>query len=336
MKKNTLALFFLLVALFFLFFYPSKKDAPYTHNEGRVFGTFYSLTYQHPEGEDLHQEVISALQQLDTSLSIFNDSSVIALINSNQSTQTDELFRQMFQQAQAVSEATHGAFDITVAPLVDLWGFGRGTRKQVTQAEVDSIRQWVGFHKLDLQNNLLIKSHPQIRLDASAIAKGLGVDVALKCLQAKGCINAMVEIGGEVACCGLNPNGEAWKVGINKPVNDTTGTDKSLERILHLTNMAVATSGNYRQFYYQDGKKYAHTIDPRTGYPASHSLLSATVIAPSCMEADAWATAFMVLGVDSALNICESQPELDCFLIYENEQGEIASLQSSEFTCRTN
>lgn len=330
-KKNLITLFFLLIALFFLFFYPSKQNEPYMRNEGRVFGTFYSLIYQHPEGVDLHQEVIAALQGLDASLSIFNDSSVIARINRGAQGEVDALFLQMYNQALEVSTVTNGAFDITVGPLVDLWGFGRGTRKQVSKAEVDSIRQRVGYHNLTLQDNVLVKADSLIRLDASAIAKGLGVDVALNCLKEHGCVNAMVEIGGEVACCGVNPDGKSWRIGINKPVNDSIGTDKSMECVLHLTDIAVATSGNYRQFYYHEGKKYAHTIDPRSGYPVEHNLLSATVVAPSCMEADAWATAFMVLGVDSALVLCDSRPELDCFLIYENDNGEVITRQSANF-----
>ena len=331
-KRNIITLFFLVVALFFLFFYPNKKQTAYIHNEGRIFGTFYSLSYLHPDGVDLGEKVVLALKGVDASLSIFNDSSTIALLNNNQDVTIDSLFLCMYQQALTVSEATQGAFDITVAPLVDLWGFGRGTRKTVTPEEVDSARQLVGYHKLTLTDNYLIKTNPQIRLDASAIAKGLGVDVALQCLKENGCTNAMVEIGGEVACYGLNPSGDAWKIGINKPINDSTGTDATLERVLHLTDIAVATSGNYRQYYFQGGKKYAHTIDPRTGYPVEHNLLSATVIAPSCMMADAWATAFMVIGIDSALTICENNPDLDCLLIYENDEGQFSSTQSTGFS----
>lgn len=330
-KRNLLALFFLLVALFFLLFYPNEKTAPYMRNEGKIFGTYYSLSYQHPDGEDLGEEVLAELKGVDASLSIFNDSSTIAKINENIPVDLDSLFLLVYQQASLVSQTTQGAFDITVAPLVDLWGFGRGTRKTVSASEVDSALQLVGYDNLTLLDDRLLKPDSRMRLDVSAIAKGLGVDVALQCLKEHGCTNAMVEIGGEVACMGLNPSGQPWKIGVNKPVNDSTCIDKSLECVLHLSDIAVATSGNYRQFYYRDGKKYAHTIDPRTGYPVAHNLLSATVVAPSCMMADAWATAFMVLGKDEALKICENNPDLDCFLIYEGDDGTFMTLQSSGF-----
>lgn len=331
-KRNLLALFFLLVALFFLLFYPNKKSVPYMRNEGKIFGTFYSISYQHPDSEDLGDEVLAELKRLDASLSIFNDSSTIAKINDNVEVDLDSLFLLMYRQAFSVSQATQGAFDITVAPLVDLWGFGRGTPKSVSSLEVDSARLLVGYNNLKIINNRLVKPEPRMRLDASAIAKGLGVDVALQCLKEHGCTNAMVEIGGELACIGLNPAGQPWKIGVNKPVDDSTCTDRSMECVLHLSDVAVATSGNYRQFYYRDGKKYAHTIDPRTGYPVNHNLLSATVIAPSCMMADAWATAFMVLGKEEALAMCEANPHLDCFLIYEELDGTFATLQSSGFS----
>lgn len=331
-KRNLLTLFFLLVALFFLVFYPNQKQQPYMHNEGRVFGTFYSLSYQHPDGRDLGELVYQELKRVDASLSMFNDSSTIAKINNNMPVELDSLFLLMYRQALQVSEKTQGAFDITVAPLVDLWGFGRGNRQVVTPVLIDSAQSLVGYQKLTLQGNSLLKSHPNIRLDASAIAKGLGVDVALQCLKANGCTNAMVEIGGEVACFGVNPAGEKWKIGVNKPVNDSTCMDQSMECVLKLADIAVATSGNYRQFYYHEGKKYAHTIDPRTGYPVEHNLLSATVVAPSCMLADAWATAFMVMGKDEALAVCEENPELDCLLICESEDGDFMTIQSSGFS----
>lgn len=330
-KRNFFTLFFLLVGLFFLFFY-KQQDQEYICNTGRIFGTFYNITYQHPDGRNLEEQIIAELHKVDASLSLFNDSSVIARINRNEPVRVDPYFTNMYEQAHQVSELSGGAFDITVAPLVDLWGFGRGVRHDVLPMQVDSIKAFVGYRTMMVsEDGYVLKADKRIRLDASAIAKGYGCDVVCRFLQEQGCENCMVEIGGEVVCRGVNPQGKSWKVGINKPIEDTAGVVNEMETVLALQDVAVATSGNYRQFYYKDGHKYTHTIDPRTGYPIDHALLSATVVAPTCMEADAWATAFMVLGVDSALALCNEMPDIECLLIYTDSTDTYATVQSAGF-----
>lgn len=296
-----------------------RKQAPYQTDQGLVFGTMYKITYQ--SKENLKTEIETELQKVDLSLSPFNKQSVITHINNNTDMQTDSLFDYVFRLARQVSEETHGAFDITVAPLVNAWGFGFKNAAQVNPQTIDSLRQFVGFEKIKLENGKIIKSDPRTMLDCSAIAKGFGVDCVARLFDRKGIRNYMIDIGGELVMKGENAKMEPWRIGINKPIDDSLSVNQELQTVLQISNVGLATSGNYRNFYYKDGKKYAHTIDPRTGYPIQHNILSATVVATNCATADAYATAFMVLGLDSAKAICHTHPELDAYFIYSKEDG---------------
>lgn len=299
-----------------------KSDTEYIRNSGKMFGTFYTITYQHPEGKDIHTDILEKMKEFDLSLSTYNPNSIISRINQNDtSVLTDSYFDEMFEMAQYVAAETHGAFDITVAPLVNAWGFGFTKLTDDENPDVEEILAYVGYQKIKLKDAQLLKDDQRILIDASAIAKGQASDVIAHLLEVHGCRNFMVEIGGEVVSRGLNPNGKPWQIGIDVPAEDMTDAGRELQTILGISGVGLATSGNYRQFYYRDGKKYAHTIDPRTGYPVEHNLLSATVVAPTCMEADAFATAFMVLGVDSAIAISNRIPQIECYLIYTDENG---------------
>jgi len=296
-----------------------RKQAPYQTNEGMVFGTIYKITYQ--SKENLKSEIEAALQKVDNSLSPFNKQSVITHVNNNENMEVDSLFTQVFQLSKEISEETHGAFDITVAPLVNAWGFGFKNATNVTDAVIDSLQEFVGIDKIDLVNGRIVKKDPRVILDCSAIAKGYGVDCVARLLDSKGVKNYMIDIGGELVMKGKNPKMETWRIGINKPIDDSLSVNQELQTVLEITDVGLATSGNYRNFYYKDGKKYAHTIDPRTGYPIQHNILSSTVVAKDCATADAYATSFMVLGLDSAKTICNAHPELDAYFIYTKEDG---------------
>lgn len=296
-----------------------RKQAPYQTNEGMVFGTIYKITYQ--SKENLKSEIEAALQKVDNSLSPFNKQSVITHVNNNENMEVDSLFTQVFQLSKEISEETHGAFDITVAPLVNAWGFGFKNATNVTDAVIDSLQEFVGIDKIDLINGKIVKKDPRVILDCSAIAKGYGVDCVARLLDSKGVKNYMIDIGGELVMKGKNPKMETWRIGINKPIDDSLSVNQELQTVLEITDVGLATSGNYRNFYYKDGKKYAHTIDPRTGYPIQHNILSSTVVAKDCATADAYATSFMVLGLDSAKTICNAHPELDAYFIYTKEDG---------------
>ena len=265
------------------------------------------------------EEIETELKKVDNSLSPFNPNSVITRVNHNEKTEVDSFFVHVFHLSKKISDETHGAFDITVAPLVNAWGFGFKKSTGVDSLIVDSLRQMIGYQKIDLQNNRIMKKDPRIMLDCSAIAKGFGVDAVARLLERKGIKNYMVDIGGEVVVRGKNSKMNAWRIGINKPVDDSLSVNQELQTVLAISDVGMATSGNYRNFYYKGGKKYAHTIDPRTGYPVQHSILSSTVIAKDCASADAYATAFMVMGLDSAKAFCEAHPELDAYFICSGE-----------------
>ena len=294
-----------------------KKQPPFRTNEGMVFGTIYKITYQH--NDDLQNDIKAAMMEVDNSLSPYNPSSIITRINHNEDTVLNEHFVHVFNLAQQISSETEGAFDITVAPLVNAWGFGFKHSIDIEPSVIDSLRQFVGYQKIKLEDGKIIKEDERTMLDCSAIAKGYGVDRVARLLDQKGVKNYMVDIGGEVVLKGKNPRMKNWRIGINKPVEDSLSVNQELQTILEVSDVGMATSGNYRKFYYKDGKRYAHTIDPRIGTPVQHNILSATVIAKDCTSADAYATAFMVMGLEKAKAFCEAHPELHAYFICDGE-----------------
>lgn len=302
-----------------------QRTMPYQHDEGMIFGTFYSVTYQHDR--DLHKEIEAELMKVDKSLSPFNKQSIITAINNNQPTTLDQMFLNVYDLAHQISEDTDGAFDITVAPLVNAWGFGFKNGTKPTAQAIDSLRQIVGYEKIHLMGKMIKKDDPRIMLDCSAIAKGYGSDVVARFLRNEGIKNFMVEIGGEVVTSGINPKRLPWAIGVEKPVDDSLATSKELQTILNITDIAMATSGNYRNFYYKNGKKYAHTINPKTGYPVQHNILSATVLAKECARADAYATSFMVVGLEKAKEILKRNTDLKAYIIYD-DNGKYSVWQS--------
>lgn len=303
-----------------------QRSVPYQHDEGFVFGTVYSVTYQ--SDENLKKEIEAELQKVDNALSPFNESSIISKINRNEAVTPDSLFLDVFRLARRVSEDTGGAFDITVAPLVNAWGFGFKQGVMPTPHAVDSLRRLVGFSKVteagEQGRTVIRKADPRMMLDCGAIAKGYGSDVVARFLRSRGVDNFMVEIGGEIVTSGVSAKRVPWKIGVTKPTDDSLSVNNELQTVLNVTDKAMATSGNYRNFYYKDGKKYAHTIDPRTGRPVQHNILSATVLAADCATADAYATAFMVMGLDGARKVLQRHPELMAYLIYSDADGENA------------
>ena len=311
---------FLLLLIFgSIYVIRQQQNTPYQRDEGFIFGTIYHITYQ--SDVNYQKEIEAELQKVDNSLSPFNKTSIISRINRNEDVKVDNLFAEVFQLAEKISKETDGAFDITVAPMVNAWGFGFKTGNPPTKQTVDSLRAIVGFQKVTLEEEHVKKQNPHIMLDCSAIAKGYGSDIVARFLKKKGIQNFMVEIGGEIVVNGNSEKQVPWRVGINKPTDDSLNTNQELQDVINVTDIAMATSGNYRNFYYKNGKKYAHTIDPKTGYPVQHNILSATVLAKNCATADAYATSFMVMGLDGARKVLEKHPELDAYLIYSDEKG---------------
>lgn len=295
-------------------------ETPYQEESGTVFHTLYHIKYQ--AARPLTDSIDAELQAFNLSLNPFIPQSVISKVNRNEPVEVDDWFETVFRTATEVSDRTGGAFDITCAPLVNLWGFGFQKMDSVTPSMVDSIRTFVGYRKMRLENRQVVKEDPRMMLNCSAIAKGFACDVVAQLLERNGVQNYMVEIGGEVTMRGVNAAGNGWRIGINKPEDETEGVRNGIQQIIQLNRAgAVATSGNYRNFYIKEGKKYAHTIDPRTGYPAEQQILSATIVADHCITADAYATAFMTLGLEKVRELAPSLEGIEYYLIYVDEEG---------------
>jgi len=291
----------------------------------------YSIIYESPEGVDYQEEITAKFQEYTLIFSPFEAESTISKVNKNEGVGLEPEFISCFKRAMEISEITNGAFDITAGSLVNAWGFGPDEKKKMSPQIVDSLKQFTGYKKIQIKNNTIQKELPEIKIDMNAISKGFTSDLMANFLKEKGCKNYMVEIGGEVVAKGENEKQKIWTIGISKPEEDLLGLTTDLQAKIHLPDRAMATSGNYRNFYVEDGKKYAHTIDPKTGYPVQHSLLSATVLANDCMTADAFATAFMVLGMEPGVEIARQVSEIEVYFIYSDDDGNNQVYMSENF-----
>lgn len=314
-------LIFLIIGTIYIL---KNNSVTYKSNSGKIFGTYYNIIYKHKN--DLKQDIVNVLNSVDNSLSPFNKNSIITAINENRDIVPDSMFLRVFSMAQHISNETEGAFDITVAPLVNAWGFGFKKGIPADSATIDSLRRYVGYTTVAYENGKIVKNDPQTMLDCSAIAKGYACDEVARMLRNKGISDFMVEIGGEVVTEGKNEKGNKWAIGISTPEEGASHND--IQEIIHISGKSMATSGNYRNYRYEGERRVAHTIDPRTGYPVQHSLLSATVVADNCTTADALATAFMVMGIEEAIEYSNSHPEIDVYLIYSDSTGNFATCET--------
>jgi FAD:protein FMN transferase len=301
----------------------------YKHEYGKISGftqgTTYSIVYQDPvklAPERLKDSIEKIFRNFDMSLSLYQDSSIISKLNRNEDVIPDTFFLNVFKRSEEISILTDGAFDITVGPLVKAWGFGPDEHKNFDKSKLDSLMKLVGFRKVHLSNGRLIKSDPGISLDANAIAQGYSVDVICRYFDSFGIESYLIEIGGEVRAKGYK-NGKYWKIGIDKSYDNNMSPGADLQAIIKLRDRALATSGNYRKFYIEDGIKYSHTIDPRTGYPAKTQLLSATIIAGDCATADGIATACMVMDKDRAIEFINRNNDFDAYFVYSDNNGNL-------------
>lgn len=297
----------------------NNSPSKYITNNGMVYGTYYNFKYDSPEGKDLQEDINEELERLNLIFSHYEPASTISKINRNESVDLEPEFINCFNRAMEISAISGGAFDITAGPLINAWGFGPEERASMTPETVDSLKAFTGYHKIRIEDGKVIKENPAMKLNMSAIAKGYTCDLMGDFLSDKGCENYMVDIGGEVVAKGINDKGKVWTIGIREPNEDPFNTD--LNAAIELPDHALATSGNYMNFYEKNGKRYAHTIDPASGYPVQHSLLSATVLANDCMTADAFATAFMVLGKDAGIEIASNINDIEIYFIYAEEGG---------------
>lgn len=293
--------------------------------------TPYSVKYEC--ATNLDDSIRRVMRDYYHAINPFDSTSIISHINRNEEVIVDTIFTMAFNTAMHIAHNTQGAFDATCAPYINAWGFGFKTDSTtVTQQLIDSLSQFVGYNKVALKDGKVIKQDHRILLNFSALGDGCACDLIAQLLDCHNVTNYMIEVGGEVRTSGHNPRGTAWHIGIVTPEDDPDGNNNNLQAIAMLDGRyGLATSGNYRNFYERNGRKYGHTINPATGYPAEQDVLSATVIAPTSIEADAYATALMVMGRTEARKIAKEQPQIAYYLIYIDENDTIRTEQSPSF-----
>lgn len=298
-----------------------EKPQQYVKSSGEMLGTFMQVTALTEAGADvIYDRMMTLDKEAKASMSIFDEGSLLSRVNRNETDSLDAHIIHCLELARRVTERSGGYYDVTVAPLVEAYGFAGKERS--AEVNVDSLMQFVGVEKLSIENGRLIKSDERVRIDFNSIAKGYVVDMAAEELETMGSGNYLVDIGGEVRCRGRNPQGGAWRVGIETPYDGNNVMGGSIQQVISLTDCSMATSGNYRRFYLDaQGRKVAHTIDPRTGLSAVTDLLSATVIAPTCAEADAFGTMFMAMGSERAIALAREMAA-DGVMVYFIVAGE--------------
>ena len=315
--KNILYLFVLVLCAC-----SSSDNKILVKNSGEAQGSYYHIQYLSENGENYKSQIDSILLEVDSSLSIYKDYSLISKLNKGENVKTDTLFNAVFLGAEKVFQESEGNFDCSVSPLVNAWGFYKnklGDTLVIDSLKFRKILPYVGFDKISLFADSLVLPKG-MSLDFNSIAQGYTVDVIAQFLLSKGDSNYLVEVGGELLANGRNADGNIWRVGVDKPSEDIDRQER-FQFILDLEDKALATSGNYRKFYEKDGVKYAHTINPFTGFPAQNRLLSVTVIHNNCMLADAYATAFMVMGVKKSKQFAKTHPEIEIYLVYTGKDG---------------
>ena len=302
------------------------RQGDYVRIEGFAQGSTYHVICHPVKGMNaarLQARFDARLQEIDQSLSGYNKGSLLSRLNAGEDLPLDGLFIECFERSKEIWAESGGTFDPSAAPLFDLWGFGFSNKGQVSDAAIDSILAFVGMDLLTLEERAdgthLVKADPRCQLNFNAIAQGYSCDVVARILDSLGCGDYLVDIGREIRCKGRNAAGEKWRIGLDRPSDGNMEEGKDLQAILHVSDCGIVTSGNYRKFYVEDGRKYAHTIDPVSGRPVSHNLLSATVIAADATTADAYATWLMVIGLDRARQFLDDRPELEALLVYEQD-----------------
>jgi len=323
-KKNIIYSIVLLAAVSAVMFYRRNKVEEPIRIEGKTMGTTYHITYFDKKGRNFTNSVDSLLLVVNKSINNYDPSSEVSRFNTSTTGFRFDLpyLYPPLKKAEEVFHLSDGAFDPTVMPLVNAWGFGPGKQLNPDSSQVDSIRSYVGFDKVRITTDSLVKREPKVQLDFGGIGQGYGADVIAEWLKSKGITDMLVELGGEGMAVGKNlKSNTAWQIGILDP--NSTYENQFFKAYVTLTNKSFTTSGNYFNYREIDGKKYSHTIDPATGFPAQHAILSASVFTSDCVTADVWGTAFMVMGHEKAIALLEKHPELDALLIYSSADGKM-------------
>ncbi len=332
MKKSLRYIIYLCPALLLAFITTgcSRSTADYRTIDGFAQGGTFHLVYEEtPQtaGLNLPDSLQKWFSLIDKSLSGYDSTSTVSKINRGENPPLDTLFIECFNLSKEVYAATAGAFDISAAPLFDIWGFGFRTGEKPSQEKIDSIKQFVGMDKLSIvldsasNESYLQKADPRMKVNFNAIAQGYTCDYICGNLEKMGIHNYLLEVGGEIMCKGKNRKGKEWSIAIDKPIDGNFIPGESVQAVIELSGKGLVTSGNYRKFYIKDGEKFSHTIDPETGCPVKHNLLSATVIAPTAAMADAYATYLMVIGLEEAKAFISSAEDMDALLVYGEQDN---------------
>lgn len=294
---------------------------------GTTQGSYYSITYFDEQNRDFSREFDSIFKEIESTLSLWDENSIIRRVNRNDTTVVlNQIFIDNFNYAMKAAELSDGYFDPTVGPLVQAWGFHFKEGMEMTPEIVDSLKQLVDYRKIKIENGKVIKENPNMTLDFNAVAQGYTTDMIGDFLLSKNVNNFLVDVGGEILARGCKPNGELWKVGIEKPA-ENKDSERIVQEIVELKDRSIVTSGNYRKYVERGGKRYSHSLNPKTGYPAENKLLSATIIADNTAWADCLASICMVVGLEKAIEIIESSEDnIDAYFIYVDENNEVKEL----------
>ena len=298
--------------------------------QGLAQGSYYAVTYYDEQGRNFQHDIDSIFHAVDMSVNLWVDSSVISKVNRNEDVVLDGIFIGNFNIAQEAAALSDGYFDPTISPIVAAWGFSYKHGDSITPQLIDSLKRLVDYRKVRIEDGKVVKDNPAMTLDFNAVAQGYTSDVIAAFLDSKGIKNYLVDTGGEIMAKGGKPNGKPWIVGIEKPAPDQDA-ERVVQTRLALRDKGLVTSGSTRKYVERDGKRYSHCIDPHTGYPVEHQVLSVTVLAETSVWADALASICMVKGMEQSLPLIEGMDGVEAYYIFVNEQGELETFATEGF-----
>ena len=298
--------------------------------QGLAQGSYYAVTYFDEEGRNFLLEIDSIFHAVDLSVNLWVDSSVISKVNRNEEVTLDKIFIDNFNIAQEAAQLSDGYFDPTISPIVAAWGFSNKTGDSITPQLIDSLKQLVDYRKIRIESGKVVKENPAITLDFNAIAQGYTTDLIAQFLESRGIKNYLVDTGGEIMARGEKPDGNPWIVGIEKPA-ENWDSDRILQTCIALRDKGLVTSGSTRKYVERNGKRYSHCIDPKTGYPVEHSVLSVTILAKNSVWADALASICMVMGMERSLPLIQSMDGVEAYYIFANEQNALETFATEGF-----
>ena len=298
--------------------------------QGLAQGSYYAITYFDELNRNFQHEIDSIFHAVDMSVNLWVDSSVISKVNRNEEVTLDSIFIDNFRIAQKAARLSDGYFDPTISPIVAAWGFSYKSGDSITPQLIDSLKQLVNYQKIRIENGKVVKENPNMKLDFNAIAQGYTSDLIASFLESRGIKNYLVDTGGEIMARGSKPNGQPWIVGIEKPAKNWD-SEQVVQTRITLRDKGLVTSGSTRKYVERNGRRYSHCIDPKTGYPVEHNVLSATVMAENSVWADALASICMVMGMEKSLPLIESMDGVEVYYIFVNDQNELETFATEGF-----